>query len=323
MMKAKLKDPVVAQKKGFGHVRNTLKKLLKEPIEEAIPFFYDSAFDYGEIDGEMPLMFIGVAPSLWKKYVKSNKTSKTLVAGRCIFKEGVLSLEIKLGKGGKNAVLKLVNKHLLKPFAKAQFVESVEGDLVAVEEVQDKDKENDAEFDSPTAKLLLDESKEFLNIAESSRDILDGIINGVGAKLDDLSEIIVSDDLIKETGQALMAIASLALDDFLISFKAWIKGIDSDLTRENQQLSDVKTKAEALLKELKKQDKEIDKVSKNAEKLQKVQRPADNPVPPVETSASNAMKNGFANTQNKTSDLALKAVPMFDTIDKSDDKLKA
>ena len=299
----------------------TLKKLLKEPIEEVTPFFYDSAFDYGGVDGEMPLMFIGVAPSLWKKYVKANKTSKTLVAGRCIFQDGILSLEIKLGKGGKNPVLKLVNKHLLKPFAKAQFVESVEGDLVAVDEVEDKDQANDAEFDSPTVQLLLDEAQDFLAQAESSRDILSGILTGVGTQLGNLSDTIVSDALIKETGQALMAIASLALDDFLISFEAWIKGIDPSLTKANKDLDDVKKKAEALLTELKQQDKDIDKFAVDAEKLQKVQNPTDSPVPPVETSASNAMKNGFANTQNKTSDLALKAVPMFNSIDKSHSEL--
>ena len=80
-MKAKLKNPDVAKKKGQGYVKISLKKLLREDITTPVQFFYDSAFDYGETDPKTgkpllePIMFIGEVSSAWKKWMKlSGKT---------------------------------------------------------------------------------------------------------------------------------------------------------------------------------------------------------------------------------------------------------
>ena len=131
-MKQKLKNLEVARKKGPSFVRKTIKKLLMEDITEPRQFFYDTEFDYEGDEGKKPLLFIGEIPTKWKKYVKANKTSKTLAAGRCIFdvKTQQLSLEAKIGKGAKPLVLKVLHKEVLKPFAKPQFVDSVENPTV-------------------------------------------------------------------------------------------------------------------------------------------------------------------------------------------------
>lgn len=140
-MKAKLKTPEIAQKKGKAHVKATLKKLFKESITEKTYFFYDSEFDYGQdpktgANVVEPILYIGEIPSAWKKWIKSNncKTSKTFALGECLFdaQTKILKLKVQIGKGAKNPILKVIMKELCKPFAKPGFVESLDSDVVEV-----------------------------------------------------------------------------------------------------------------------------------------------------------------------------------------------
>ena len=176
-MKSKLKDATVAKQKGFDHVKKSLKNKLKENILEPVPFFYDTEFDYG---GEMPepLMYIGEIPTAWKKWIKANKCkiSKTFVAGECISKDGVLNLEAKIGKGAKLPVLKSINKELLKPFAKAQLVESVTNPVAIepvsadVEEGSSEGVGDDSETEEVGVKQLSYDFKDIMQEFKSVRD---------------------------------------------------------------------------------------------------------------------------------------------------------
>jgi hypothetical protein len=135
-MKSKLKSPDVAKTKGMVHVQKCLKTFLMEPsIDDAgkpatLKFFYHSNYEYSPSDFQ-PIMFVGgEIPSLWKKWMKTVKTSKEFAAGDCTLGDDmVLKLEIKLGKGGKKPILKDVYKGLLKKTAvkNAVFVDSVAG----------------------------------------------------------------------------------------------------------------------------------------------------------------------------------------------------
>ncbi len=135
-MKSKLKSPDVAKAKGMMHVQNCLKKELMQPnLDEtgnpvSLKFFYHSNYEYSAETG--PILFVGVEiPSIWKKWMKTVKTSKEFAAGNCILGEDMeLKLEIKLGKGGKRPVLKEVYKGLLKKTAvkNAIFVDSISSD---------------------------------------------------------------------------------------------------------------------------------------------------------------------------------------------------
>ena len=135
-MKSKLKSPDVAKAKGMMHVQKCLKKELMQPnLDEtgnpvSLKFFYHSNYEYSAETG--PILFVGVEiPSIWKKWMKTVKTSKEFAAGNCILGEDMeLKLEIKLGKGGKRPVLKEVYKGLLKKTAvkNAIFVDSISSD---------------------------------------------------------------------------------------------------------------------------------------------------------------------------------------------------
>jgi hypothetical protein len=313
-MKAQLKNLEVAKKKGFGFVKKTLKKILKEDFTEPTSFFYDSEFDYGE-EEPMPILFVGEIPTLWKKYVKENKTSKTLAAGRCIFKDGVLNLEVKTGKGGKRPVLKEVYKMLLKPFAKAQFVDSVEGNLVAsdAEEIETTNEEDTA-TEVTSFEDLLAEAAEYMKEAEQKNDILNGIVNELGPKIADIRNIVVTDALIKEAMEAMMIVQDLRTDEFLEDLKSWLKEIPRAASDE------LKAEAKALAdkyKELAATDKAMDQLATDLEKLQKVQNPSESEVPPVDTQASAMLKNAMKRILSNKQDFFKKATEMFDTIAKA------
>ncbi len=313
MMKSKLKNLDVAKQKGLGFVKKTLKNLLKEDFTEPTSFFYDSEFDYGGEDGSMPILFIGDIPSLWKKYVKQNKTSKTLAAGRCMFKEGMLSLEVKTGKGAKRPVLKEVYKNLLKPFANVQFVDSVESATMAVaEEVETSDREDDA-LENVNDQDLLAEAAEYKKEAEQKRDILNGIINNLEPKVKDISQIVVTDELIKEALNAMVVVHDLRTDEFLVALKQWL-----DATQSNSREVLAATKElEDLHKVLTEVDAKMDALAANLEALEKVQNPMESEVPPVETKASEMLKNALARLASDKQDFFQKAVDMFSTFKKA------
>lgn len=313
-MKAKLKNLDVAKKKGFGYVKKTLKKVLKADFEEPTSFFYDSEFDYEGEEGKMPILFVGEIPSLWKKYIKENKASKTLAAGRSMFKDGVLSLEVKTGKGAKRPVLKEVHKMLLKPYAKAQFVDSVEGALVEseVEEVETTE-EVDANTEVASDDNLLQEAAEYMKEANQKEDILRGILNDLGPKVKDLSAIVVTDALIKEALNAMMIVQDLRADEFLFDLNQWIKEVPAN---SSAALKDELKTLSAKKNSLTATDKEMDALAVELEKLKKVQNPSESEVPPVDTKASAMLKNAMSRISTDKQDFFTKAVEMFKTISK-------
>ncbi len=314
-MKSKLKSPEVAQKKGMGHVKVSLKKFLKEEIVEPLSFFYDSEFDYGA-EGKMPLMYIGEVPSLWKKYVKQNKTSKTMAAGSCLFKDGTLFLQVKMGKGGKNPVLKIVHKMLLKPFAKVKFVDTVEGPLVEVEDsAETEDDATDNTLDTSTIDQLIAEAKELIGEATSKRDALKKYVAELGPIVKDMNAKPITDAIIKTAVGGLLAVHTLDVDNWLESATLWIKGIASE-DAANKDLAAAMKDLDKVHAELKQVDTEMDKVAVGCEKLQKVQNPQDSDVPPVDTKAHNMLKNSFARISQQTKEFANKAQEMFDAFGK-------
>ena len=326
MMKAKLKSPEIAKKKGFEYVKTTLKKALKtlgaQEVSTPLSFFYDSEFDYGK-EGKQPILFIGEeVPSLWRKYIKANKTSKTLVAGRCLFDGGakLLSLEVKVGKGGKLPVLKLINKELLKPLAKAQFVESVDAAPTSASVEEPGATETGAttsDEPGPNATLLqplLDKGAELVKEATSKRDTLKEVVDNLAPKVNNSGNAVVQDSLIEEAIQSRATIEQLDVNSFLISSKSWVQSVPSDLNKSNKDLATIQKQVEALIKELEDWNKQAAAVVENCKKLQKVQNPEDGPVPPVETDATEAMKKSFARIGSKLDELVRGVTSMFDSL---------
>jgi len=312
-MKSKLKAPEIAKKKGMAHVKTTLKKYLKEDITEPRSFFYDSEFDYGGVDGKMPLMYIGEVPSLWKKYVKENKTSKTLAAGRCLFENGVLLLEAKVGKGNKNPILKIVHKMLLKPFAKVKFVDSVEAPTapaVSASGSPEDGSTDDTALDTSTIEQLVAEAKELAAEATTKMDVLKKYSAELQPVVKEMGKKPVTDDVIKKAINGLVVVHALDVDSWLEATTLWLKNIsskeaaDKDLAAAMKDLNKLHT-------ELKAADVVMDKIAIGCEKLEKVQNPQDSKVPPVDTNAGSMLKNAFARISQDTKEFTNKADDMF------------
>lgn len=313
-MKSKLKNLDVAKKKGSGYIKKELKKELNADFEEPTSFFYDSEFDYEGEEGKTPILFVGEIPSLWKKYIKQNKASKTLAAGRCMFQDGVLSLEVKTGKGGKRQVLKEVFKMLLKPFAKVQFVDSVEGALEDSnkEEIETTDDE-DVNTEVATDDNLLVEAQEYMKEAIQKEDVLNGILNDLGPKVKDLSKIVVTDNLIAEALNAMIIVQDLRTDEFIFDLKQWLDAAPNN----DGALAEEVNKLTAKLISLTSIDKGMDALALKLEKLKKVQNPSESEVPPVDTKASAMLKNAMSRIAVSKKDFFKKAVDMFKTISKA------
>jgi hypothetical protein len=315
-MKSKLKAPEIAKKKGMAHVKNTLKKYLKEDIIEPLSFFYDSEFDYGGVEGKMPLMYIGEVPTLWKKYVKENKTSKTLAAGRCVFQDGTLLLEVKIGKGDKNPILKDVYKMLLKPFAKVKFVDSVEAPTAVATSASpengstEENSTDDTALDTSTMEQLIAEAKELAAEATEKISVLKKYSDELGPVVKDMGAKPVTDDIIKKAIDSLVAVHALEVDNWLEASTLWTKNISSKEAADKDLAAAMKD-LNKLHAELKAADVVMDEVAKGCEKLEKVQNPQDSKVPPVDTDAGTMLKNTFSRISQDTKEFTNKANDMF------------
>ncbi len=291
-MKSKVKSPEVAKQKGFAHVKKSLKKTIMaleaEPTTEPVQFFYCAGFEYNE-GGAQPIMFIGEVPSLWKKWVKTMKTSKEFAAGRCIFdqEEKVLKLEVKLGKGGKKPVLKVVHKLLLKPYADMPiFVNSVDQPDEEAEEVaEDADAANnpDVEVDLEETNIeqYIQETQEYIKEGTEYHGILDDLMSDLEPKLKDISKIIVTDELIDTTKKGFDKINEIDIAGFLKDDLNFQKGIPETLKTGNEELKKALDDLSKLSNKLKTLEPKIAKTKVNADKLQKVVNPVDSDVPPI------------------------------------------
>ena len=182
-MKKFVKDLSIAKQKGKVHVVKTLKRFLKEDFSEPRLYLYSTEFDYSTdmTPDKGPLLYIATDedekfPTAWKKYAQQNKTKEHFSAGKCICEDGVLKFLPNLGKGGKNAKLKIINKQLLKPFAEAVLVNSLESGAVAVTEDDNLD---DVVEDTTLIELDYDdaisETEDYLGDIRTIRDIYKGI----------------------------------------------------------------------------------------------------------------------------------------------------
>jgi hypothetical protein len=277
-MKKKIKDAAVAQKKGLGFIQQQMKKIIKQGNPEPQPFFYDSAFDYGGKDGVQPLLYIGEVSTEWKKYAKANKASTTFVAGTCLIQDKQLKLVASIGKGAKPVVLKVVNKVLLKPFAVAVFVESIENPTAIVEEKSSSEQapETTTSFD---IKAFQRRADEVAKVSKQAKETLGSVVNTLTAPLQDIKSTIITDDLISKAKEALSAIQQFDLPTLINELQQWL-----DNTKEaakEQGAGDVIKNMNQLKGDLEKLAPQLPPIQKNAAKLEKVQNPLESDVLPV------------------------------------------
>lgn len=297
-MKKKFKNIAIVQKKGAAEVKKFLKKYVQESITTPTDFFYDTAFDYGDKDGQQPLLIIGQLPLVWKNYVKQNKQSTTLLKGKCVIHAGSkaeLLLFGEVGKGGKPLVIKQLNKDLLKPFAAATLVDSLEQLSKPLEP---------AVAESGTSEATVDKGFELTALEESAKAVseqpatiqaaLSAVVTQLGQPLQNIKDTIVTDALIAEAKAGLQTIAT---HDVAVAIKAlgqWLKEA-SNTTTEGAQA--VIAPVESLQKELEALVQPLQGIAQNAAKLELVQDPlqSENVAPISEDPIQN-----FLNQMNKS-----------------------
>jgi hypothetical protein len=324
-MKAKLKNPDVAKKKGHGHVKISLKKFLKEGFSEPLQFFYDAEFDYGQKDPKTgkpllePIMYIGEVTGVWKKWIKEikGKTSKTFAAGRCVFDptSKVLKLEVKMGKGGKNPILKQIVKSLLKPFAKPIFVDSLDSsqeiELAEGEAVETTAETAGTEFNI-NLEDYIKEIKEIVDAGTSMLPVLGDIIQNVYDKyIKGQSLKSVSDELIELFKSTMNEINNNDYKQLLSEAKNMINNLSSDNElqalisaggEEDGQLSlyeEAKAKLSKFIEDIEALSPPLAEVINTGLKVKKVEDPAESDFPPVSVNPFEHLISQF-NLQSKS-----------------------
>jgi hypothetical protein len=310
MMKTKLKTPEIAKKNGGAFVKKLLKKLFKENIAEPTQFFYHSAFDYGGPEGPEPLLFIGDVPTAWKKWIKQNqcKTSKEFAAGRCLFdvQTKQLKLEVKMGKGGKSAVLKIIQKQLLKPFAQAIFVENVDLPVAELEDAPETEDQNTVtQMEDETVKGFnisdfINEAKAFFKEGNGLQTAINSLVNGIGSTLKDISSIVVTDEIIDEAKSAKEALFDLNIVDFVNEKLDWLNDLPTEV-RDNDEFQQELQKVDELERSLKEIESDQLNLIKQCGLVEKVEAPTRSANPPI---SNNPLSNfGMAlNKHQKTFD---------------------
>lgn len=276
-MKAKIKNPEIAQQKGFDVIKKLLKKLLKEPNTEVQQFLYDTEFAYGGKDGVQPLLYIGELTAKWKKYAKENKASKTFVAGECIIENGEIKMVPKTGKGAKAAVIKVINKDVLKPFASALFVESIDKAATTVATADETaTAPTTASFDLENFKLNANNvSRE----SQRAKEELESVVNALAAPLKDIKSTIISDDLITKAKEAIQTIQQYDVQSLIKELQKWLN--DAQPLKKEQGAAAIIKEIEQLKGALIKIAPQLAPIQQNATKLEKVQNPLESEVLPV------------------------------------------
>lgn len=281
-MKAKLKSPDIAKANGLEFNKKQLKKLLKEPFAEPLRFFYDSEFSYTEAAEPQPFFYVGDIPALWKKYIKERKKEKTFAAGLCMLTDkGELKLEVQAGKGGKAAVLKAINKSLLRPFSKAFFVDSISSDAEIEETNEIEDADAADSFSAIDITDLIEEAQELIKEANTAYNALETAVKEVAAPLKDLKNTVVTDKLIKDTAFAMGAIQASTANDLLQTANAWLQELDEDTVNSNDGLKKAVADLKTIVTKLNGLDSDIKSIEKNAGKVQKVENPMESETPPI------------------------------------------
>lgn len=294
-MKQKYKSPEMMQEKGIDFHCKLLKKTIKAMIadkEKTIqPFFYNTEFEFGNGQENHPVLYIGELPSKWKPYLKTKKRDETFAHGECIIDaEGLLKLQVNAGKGGKELVLKKINKVLLKPFCVAYIVEDIntEGPPPEIDaeatvattvenedvQVEDHEAQND---DSP--KNWVNASKNALKEANLAMKANLKILNELEKPMSKLKDIVVTDDFIAKAMKAKAAVIDLG------PLALQLESLGKSGETYKEKTKEAANLLSLLLKQIKQignnQDK-MDLMLKNMEGLKNISNPEAAEIPIID-----------------------------------------
>lgn len=267
-MKAKFKSPDFLKEKGQDFNIKLLKQAVKGDFSAPLKFFYDTEFDFGEENA--PLMYIGAGvPSPWKAYIKEQKKSASFVAGQCTLDiEGNLQLLPEIGKGQKPAVLKALNKTILKKCKlQAYFVDSIEQAAAAGAAVAAASPETAVEDNSLALRLaaLIENGQELIKTVNP-------VIAELEQPLQDIRSTVITDTLIQAVQSGLKVINT-------VNLAAYISNAEAALS-EAQEEAEVQT-LDKIVTEVKTKQPILAQIAANSAKVDKVKDPMDSDFAPV------------------------------------------
>lgn len=268
-MKAKFKSPDFLKEKGQDFNIKLLKQAVKGDFSVPLKFFYDTEFDFGA--EKAAVMYIGAGvPSQWKAYIKEQKKSASFVAGQCTLDaEGNLQLVAEVGKGQKPAVLKDLNKTILKKCKlQAYFVDSIEQAAAASDAVATASPEATAVEDNSLAlrlQALIENGQELIKT-------INPVIAELEQPLQDIRSTIITDALIKAVQSGLKVINSVNLNAFLGNAQAALAEAKDEA--EVQELDKV-------VAEVKAKQPVLAQIATNSAKVDKVKDPMDSDFAPI------------------------------------------
>ncbi|WCL80367.1 hypothetical protein PPO43_10310 [Saprospira sp. CCB-QB6] len=267
-MKAKFKSPDFLKEKGQDFNIKLLKQAVKGDFSAPLKFFYDTEFDFGE--EKAPLMYIGAGvPSPWKAYIKEQKKSASFVAGQCTLDpEGNLQLLAEIGKGQKPAVLKALNKTILKKCKlQAYFVDSIEQAAAAGAAVAAASPETTIEDNSLALRLaaLIENGQELIKT-------INPVIAELEQPLQDIRSTVITDALIQTVQSGLKVINTVNLTAYLANAQAALAEAQEEA--EVQELNKV-------VAEIKAKQPILTQIAANSAKVDKVKDPMDSDFAPI------------------------------------------
>lgn len=247
-MKKLFKNPDAAAK---GTVKDVLKGLKKVLAGDGgtSQFLYKAEFEYS--DKKAPMVFIGAPAGDWKKYAKANKTAADFAAGYCKLESDddgnkKLLFQVKMGKGGKPAMMKSINKELLKKLSIAgEFVDELEVHL-------DDDDKEDIHGDD-TTQHIEDEAKggELTEIQQAAFDFK-AILENYKDVRDNEHDIDEVKDLYKDTIEWGKTIKNLSKEDqaklkaYIANYKKIVDGLKK-VMKADEHIDDELDKVTAIV----------------------------------------------------------------------------
>ena len=322
-MKSKLKSPDVAKTKGMTHVQKCLKKVLMQPnIDEAgtpvaLKFFYHSKYEYSST-ATQPILFVGLEiPSLWKKWIKTVKTSTEFAAGNCILgKDMILKLEVKLGKGGKNSVLKQIKKGLLKKTAikNVIFVDSVVSSNEVEPTTDEEGKENSIETPDSDSSLenmnyseFTLEAEKLLSESNVIKEVIQPILDTLLPVFADESAQIITDDIIETAQSSLLIWNDVDKAQYIKDASSWLENVEDVLANDSGIPTELSTAIENIKAAIDTITDLNDKEPiflEGCTKVLSVGTPLNFDVPPVSDDHVSAIEPGFTKVAKKAKEIA-------------------
>jgi hypothetical protein len=169
---------------------------------------------------------------------------------------------------------------LLKPFAKAYFVETVNS-MVEIEDTEEKPDAGNDELENIDPSELISEANLLIKEGVAHKATLEKTVKEVGSQLKDLKNIIVTEDLIKKTDKALLSIGKVDVHKFIKEANAWFNSLENDMLNKAPALGKTSNDLKKIVDDLTKLQPDLKLIVENGPKMKMVENPLESEFPPI------------------------------------------